>query len=113
LRALRAGLHHNAVTARREARHLGCGWSGTFRSPGGVTVQHVTYDGTLPADAGGGSSIPAIEPAGTSHIVYPPHGSRARIDDLVLMVLVGGVVGFLLWISPLGLGEHQTAGAVV
>lgn len=91
----------------------GCGWSGTFQSPDGVTVQHVTYDGTLPANAGGGSSIPAIEPAGASHIVYPPHGSGAWIDDLVLMVLVGGVVGFLLWISPLGLGDHQPAGAVI
>jgi hypothetical protein len=91
----------------------GCGWSGTFQSPDGVTVQHVTYDGTLPANAGGGSNIPAIEPAGASHIVYPPHGSGAWIDDLVLMVLVGAVVGFLLWISPLGLGDHQAAGAIV
>jgi ferric-dicitrate binding protein FerR (iron transport regulator) len=94
-------------------RRGGCGWSGTFKSPDGVTVQHVTYDGTLPAYAGDGSSIPAIEPAGASHIVYPPHGSRAWIDDLVLMVLVGGVIGLLLWISPLGLGDHKPAGAVL
>jgi hypothetical protein len=91
----------------------GCAWSGTFQSPDGVTVQHVNYDGTLPAGAGGGSSVPAIYPAGGSHIVYPPHDSHAWVFDLVLMVLVGGVVGLLLWISPLGLGEHETSGVVV
>jgi hypothetical protein len=75
-------------------------------------VQHVVYDGTLPADAGGGSSVPASEPGG-SHIVYPPHGSHAWVSDLLLMVLAGGVVGFLLWLSPLGLGSRETAGAIV
>lgn len=29
------------------------------------------------------------------------------------MVLVGGIVGLLLWISPIGLGEHETRGAIV
>jgi hypothetical protein len=29
------------------------------------------------------------------------------------MVLVGGVVGLLLWISPLGLGEREARGALV
>jgi hypothetical protein len=88
----------------------GCMWSGTFRSRHGGTVQHVDYDGSLPADAGGGSSVPAIDPGG-SHIVYPPHGSHAWLSDVLLMVLVGGVVGLLLWISPLGLREAR--GAVV
>jgi hypothetical protein len=90
----------------------GCMWSGTFRSRHGGTVQHVDYDGSLPADAGGGSSVPAIDPGG-SHIVYPPHGSHAWLSDVLLMVLVGGVVGLLLWISPLGLGEREARGAVV
>ena len=90
----------------------GCAWSGTFRSRDGGTVQHVAYDGTLPAGAGGGSSIPAIEPGG-SHIAYPPHGSHAWVFDLMLMVLVGGIVGILLWISPLGLGKHEPGGAIV
>jgi hypothetical protein len=94
----------------------GCGWSGTFQSQDGVTVQHVTYDGTLPAGAGGGSSVPAIYPSGGSHIVYPPHGSHAWVDDLVLMVLIGGGVGLFLWITPLGLGGRggrDEVGAVV
>jgi hypothetical protein len=90
----------------------GCAWSGMFRSRDGSTVQHVAYDGTLPANAGGGSSIPAIEPGG-SHIVYPPHNSHAWVSDLLLMVLAGGTVGFLLWLSPVGLGGRETPGAIV
>jgi hypothetical protein len=92
----------------------GCEWSGTFLSRDGGTVQHVAYDGTLPAGAGLGSSVPAIDPAGSSHVVYPPHGSRAWIFDLLLTVLVGGIVGFMLWLSPLGVGgEREPGGAVV
>jgi hypothetical protein len=92
----------------------GCAWSGTFQSRDGNIVQHVAYDGTLPADAGGGSSVPAIQPGGSgSHVVYPPHGSHAWVSDLLLMALVGGIVGLLLWISPLGLGAHETGGAIV
>jgi hypothetical protein len=89
----------------------GCVWSGTFRSRDGGTMQHVRYDGTLPANAGRGSSIPAVQPAG-SHVVYAPR-TRAWITDVLLMLLVGGVVGFVLWISPLGLGARETRGAVV
>jgi hypothetical protein len=88
----------------------GCAWSGTFRSRDGATVQHVSYDGTLPAS---GSSVPAIYPGGSSDVVYPPHGSRAWVTDLLVMVLIGGIVGLLLWISPLGLGRSDQSGAVV
>jgi hypothetical protein len=95
------------------SRKAGCPWSGTFRSPHGAAVQHVNYDGTLPTGAGDGSSIPAIYPGGGSHVVYPPRGSDAWVFDLLLMALVGGVVGLLLWLSPLGLGEQRTSGAVV
>jgi hypothetical protein len=90
----------------------GCPWLGTFRSPGGAIVEHVTYDGTLPAYAAGGSGVPAVEPGG-SHIVYPPRSSTAWLSDLSIMVLAGAVVGLLLWLSPLGLGEHEPGGAVV
>jgi hypothetical protein len=90
----------------------GCAWSGTFQSRDG-TMQHVDYDGTLPAHAGGGSSIPAIYPAGGSHIVYPPRGSHAWMTDVLLMVLVGAVIGLLLWIFPIGLGRRETPGAIV
>jgi hypothetical protein len=91
----------------------GCVWSGQFQSPGGATVQHVNYDGTLPAGAGEGSSIPAVYPAGGAHVVYPRHGFHAVVSDLVIMVLVGVILAFLLWISPLGLGEHEPGGAIV
>lgn len=90
----------------------GCAWTGTFQSPNGATVQHASYNGTLPAGAGVGSSVPAIEPAGSSGVVYPPHSSHAWVSDLLLIVLAGGVVGLLLWISPLGLGDRE-AGAIV
>jgi hypothetical protein len=91
----------------------GCAWSGTFRPRNGAIVQHVSYDGTLPADAAGGSGVPAIYPEGSSHIVYPPHGSRAWVTDLLVMVLIGGIAGLLLWIFPIGLGERETSGAII
>ena len=95
------------------SRRAGCRWSGTFRSDDGVTMHHVAYDGTLPAGAGGGSRVPAIYPGGTSHVVYPPHSSRAWVTDVLVMLIVGGIVGFLLLIMPLGLGKRETRGAVV
>ena len=57
--------------------------------------------------------MPAIYPGGESHIVYPPRDSHAWVSDLLLAVLVGGVVGFLLWLIPVGLGGRETGGAVV
>jgi len=79
----------------------GCVWVGTFRSPEGNTVPDVAYQGALPPSAGPGGSVPAIEPGGSSR-VYPPHSLR-WITDLLVTVLIGGVVGFVLWISPLAL----------
>ena len=76
-------------------------WVGTFRSPEGNTVPDVAYQGALPPSAGPGGSVPAIEPGGSSR-VYPPHSLR-WITDLLVTVLIGGVVGFVLWISPLEL----------
>jgi hypothetical protein len=80
----------------------GCTYVGIFRSPDGATVPDVAYDATLPAGASPGDSFPAIEPGG-SHRVYPSHGSLRWVSDLLLVVFLGGVVGFMLWISPLGL----------
>jgi hypothetical protein len=111
--ASRHGTAGTFIVGTQPCMTRGCYWSGTFQAQDGTTVQHVTYDGTLPAGAGGGSSVPAIYPAAASHVVYPPHGSDAWITDLVLMVLVGGIVGFGLWVSPIGLDGRATAGAVV
>jgi hypothetical protein len=88
----------------------GCVWSGTFQQQDGSAIQHVSYGGTLPASAGPGSSIPAVQPDG-SHIVYPPHGSHQWISDLLIMLLAGCVVGFGLWASPLGLGRRDRVAA--
>jgi hypothetical protein len=93
-------------------RRAGCAWWGTFQSPDGNTVAHVVYRGDLPADAGPGMSFPAVQ-AGSDY-VYPPHGGHAWITDVLWMVLIGGVVGLFLWITPLGLGRSDAAaGAVV
>ena len=93
-------------------RRAGCAWWGTFRSPDGDTVAHVVYSGDLPAGAGPGMSFPAIQPSGSDY-VYPPHGGHTWVTDLLWMVLIGAVVGLFLWITPLGLGRDDTAGAVV
>lgn len=90
------------------SRRTGCTWVGTFRSPDGNTVPDVAYQGALPANASPGDSFPAIEPGGSSR-VYPPHSLR-WITDLLATVLIGGAVGFVLWISPLGLRGRRTAG---
>ena len=87
-----------------------CLWWGTFQPLAGAAVPHVIYNGTLPPNEGPGSSVPAIRQSGN---VYPVHDTGAWISDLLWMVLVGAVVGLLLWISPLGLGRGDTAGAVV
>jgi hypothetical protein len=89
---------------------VGCTYVGTFQLPDGGTVPDVAFDGPLPAGAGPGTSVPAREPGG-SHRVYPPHGSLRWIADLLFTMLVGGAVGFILWLSPLGLrGHHKTTG---
>jgi hypothetical protein len=98
----------NQVCLNRRA----CPWPGIFRSRDGRTVQHVEYDGTLPANAPPGTSVPAVDPAG-SHIVYPPHGSHRWVTDLLWMVLVGAIVGVLLWIFPIGVGPGERGGVVV
>jgi hypothetical protein len=93
-------------------RRAGCAWWGTFRSPDGETFPHVVYSGDLPAGAGPGMSFPAVQPGGSNY-VYPPHGGHTWVTDVLWTVLIGGVVGLFLWITPLGLGRNDTAGAVV
>jgi hypothetical protein len=80
----------------------GCTYVGIFRSPDGAIVPDVAYDATLPDGASPGDSFPALDPGG-SHRVYPPHGSLRWVSDLLFVMFAGGVVGFILWISPLGL----------
>jgi hypothetical protein len=89
------------------SRRTGCLWVGTFRSADGNTVPDVAYQGALPLSASPGSSFPAVEPGGSSR-VYPPHSLR-WVTDLLATVLMGGVVGFVLWISPLGLRRRDSA----
>ena len=88
-------------------RRLGCSWVGTFVSKSGhEVIPGVSYDGSLPAGTPPAARIPAIYPG--LHAVFPPHGSYYWIPDILLMLLVGGAVAFLLWISPLGSGPART-----
>jgi hypothetical protein len=86
-------------------RRGGCEYTGTFEAPGGEAVSHVAYMGSLPAGAGGGSRIPARY-AGDQQ-AYPMRGSRTWAVDLVFMLLIGSVVGFLVWLLPVGLGQRR------
>ncbi len=88
-------------------RRMGCSWVGTFVSRSGhQVVPRVDYDGSLPAGTPPGARIPAIYPGGL-HAVFPPHGSYYWIPAILLMLLAGGAVAFLLWISPLGSGPAR------
>jgi hypothetical protein len=78
-----------------------CSWVGTFVSRGGQVTSGVAYQGRLPADTGPGSSVPAIY-AG-SHVAFAPHGSLVWLEDLLLVVLIGGAMAVALWISPIGM----------
>lgn len=89
---------------------VGCLPAGTFRSRNGVTVQHVGYAGSLPNFAPPGTSIPAVDP-GLSNTAYPPHDSATWVHDVVLTVLIGAIVGLLLWLFPIGTGEREPRSA--
>jgi hypothetical protein len=84
----------------------GCVWVGSFRSAGGQVTPDLAYQGVLPGGAGPGSSIPAILPAG-SRTAFARHGSIAWVTDLLVTLLVGGAVGFTLWLSPLPVGRRR------
>lgn len=87
----------------------GCTWVGTFDSAGGEVVPGVAYEGSLPAGAGPGSSIPAIYPGGY-RAVFAPHGSHVWLADLLLVMFIGGAMAVALWISPIGLSRHRRNG---
>ena len=88
---------------------LGCRWVGTFESAGSQPIQ-VDYQGSLPGDAGPGTSVPARHPGGSSD-VFAPHGSRVWIGDFLLVVVIGAVVALALWISPISLSRRRAKAA--
>jgi hypothetical protein len=85
---------------------VGCLPAGIFRSKNGVTIQHVGFAGTLPSFAPPGTSIPAVDPGG-SNTAYPPRDSATWVHDVLWMVLVGTIVGSLLWLFPIGTSERE------
>ncbi len=86
----------------------GCTWTGTFVTRDGQVTSGVGYEGRLPADTGPGSSVPAILPGG-SHVVFAPRGSLVWLEDLLLVVLIGGAMALALWISPIGMPGRRRA----
>jgi hypothetical protein len=90
-------------------RRAGCNWVGTFETHDQV-VPAVTYEGLLPESDGPGSQIPARYPGDKR--AYALHGTHAWAWDLVYMVVIGGAVGLLIWLSPLGMRQRPTAETV-
>jgi hypothetical protein len=85
-----------------------CQWLGTFQPRSGSATTGLAYGGNLPYGDGPGSVIPARYPGGS--YVYALHGSHTWVQDLLLSLLIGTVVGFFLWLSPLGSGDRKREG---
>jgi hypothetical protein len=71
-------------------------------APGSQATSGVAYEGSLPAGAGPGSSIPAILPGG-SHVAFAPHDSLVWLEDALVVLLIGAAMAVALWISPIGM----------
>jgi hypothetical protein len=85
-----------------------CQWLGTFQPRNGRATTGLAYGGNLPNGDGPGSVIRVRYPGGS--YVYALHGSHTWVQDLLIALLVGAVVGFLLWLSPLGSGDRKMEG---
>lgn len=90
-------------------RRASCTWVGTFEAVHQF-VPDVAYEGVLPFTAGQGTRIAARYPG--DHKAYAAHGSHTWAWDVLYMVVIGGAVGFLLWLSPLGMRNRGAAEAV-
>jgi hypothetical protein len=84
-------------------RRGACRWVGTFEARRDV-VHDAAYQGNLALDTQPGTRIPARYPGFGQ--TYALHGSHTWASDLVLMLFIGAVAGFLVWLSPLGLRER-------
>jgi hypothetical protein len=84
-------------------RRGACKWVGTFEARSDV-VGNAAYEGNLAMDTQPGTHIPARYPGFGQ--AYSLHGSRTWASDLILMIFIGAVAGFLVWLSPLGLRER-------
>ncbi len=89
-------------------RRAGCEWIGTFQPQTGGTTSQLAYGGSMPVSDGQGSVIRVRHPAG--QYVYALHGTHTWVLDLLITLVVGGAVGFLIWVSPLGTGGSKPEG---
>jgi multisubunit Na+/H+ antiporter MnhB subunit len=94
------------VSGQNCARRSGCVWVGTFEVHADVRP-NVAYEGVLSADTQPGTRI-AARYTGYQQ-VYAARGSHTWIVDVILMVLIGGVVGFFVYLAPVGLRQRRNA----
>jgi hypothetical protein len=98
------------VSHRVCSSKTGCQWVGTFDGAHGDVISGLAYAGVLPAGDGPGSTIAVRYPGGSDQ-VYALHGSHTWVFDLLITLVVGAAVGAALWVSPLGDGGRNAAGA--
>ncbi len=104
--AMGKGVTGSFTLSRSVCVHKGpCEWLGTFQPRDGSAASNLAYGGTLPAADGPGSVVAARYPGGS--YVYAVRGTHTWVLDLLLMLLVGAIVGFFVWLSPLGTGYRN------
>jgi len=86
-----------------------CVWVGTFEARGGDVVRDVVYRGSLAPGIGGGSRVPARYPGDRQ--AYAIRGSHTWAWDLLTMLFIGSLIGFLVWLSPVGLRQRRAGSA--
>jgi hypothetical protein len=91
------------VSGENCARRSGCVWMGTFSGQSEV-VPNVAYQGNLEASTQPGARIPARYPGFGQ--VYALHSSHTWAWDLVIMLFLGSVIGFLVWLTPVGMRQR-------
>lgn len=73
-----------------------CSWSGLFRLPGGqVTRRGMEFFGS---ESGmyAGSAVPALD-SGALNGVYPRHGDKSWLADLVIGAIGTALIGYRIW----------------
>jgi hypothetical protein len=68
-------------------------------------LPNVTYQGDLAMDTIPGTRIPARYTG--YHQAYALRSSHTWAWDALIMLLIGGAVGFLLWLTPVGMGQRS------
>jgi hypothetical protein len=102
--AVRAAAGHGTrgyfVAGSEFCGRYGCSWAGEFKLPGGrVTRRDVTFDGSHHGMRVG-SVVPALD-TGDASDVFPRHGSRRWIADVLMTPAGAAVLVLWVWRVPL------------